>query len=82
VPLGYLAGQIVTVATSLFDSTIPALELDHPLIPLRVVDPVGNGTTRRPPRRSPHERASEPVDFDPGRTLVSDEEEEGDDSIF
>jgi len=82
VPLGYLAGQIVTVATSLFDSTMPALELDQQRIPLRVVDPVGNGTTRRPPRRSPNERASEPVDFDPGRTLVSDEEEDGDDSIF
>lgn len=82
VPLDYLAGQIVTVATSLFDSTTPVLELDQQRIPLRVVDPVGNGTTRRPPRRSTQERASGPVDFDPGRTLVSDDEEDADDSIF
>jgi len=82
VPLGYLAGQIVTVATSLFDSKLPVLELDNKRIPLRVVDPVGNATTKRPPRRPAPERASAPVDFDPGKTLVVDEEEETDDDIF
>lgn len=82
VPLGYLAGQMVTLATSLFDSTIPVLELDQQRIALRVVDPVGNGMTRRPPRRPPLERAAGPVDFDPRRTLVSSEEEDDHDDIF
>lgn len=58
------------------------LELDQQRIPLRVVDPVGNGMTRRPPRRTPLERAAGPVDFDPSRTLVSSEEEDEDDHLF
>jgi transposase InsO family protein len=82
IPLGYLAGQVVTIATSLFDSKLPVLELDNKHISLRVVDPVGNATTKRPPRRPAPERASLPVDFDPGKTLVADEEEDTDDDIF
>jgi putative transposase len=82
VPLGYLAGQVVTIATSLFDSKLPVLELDQKQIPLRVVDPVSNATKKRPPRRPAHERPSHPVDFDPGRSLVADEEEDTDDDIF
>jgi hypothetical protein len=78
VPLGYLAGQVVTIATSLFDSKLPVLELDGKRIPLRVVDPVSNATTKRPPRRSAPERPSAPVDFDPGRTLADEEDDAGD----
>ena len=51
VPLGYLAGQVVTVATSLFDGTEPVVELDGKRIPLHVVDAVGNGKKGRPRRR-------------------------------
>jgi len=82
VPLGYLAGQVVTIATSLFDSKLPVLELDQKQIPLRVVDPVSNATKKRPPRRSAPERPSHPVDFDPSRSLVAEEEEDADDTIF
>jgi transposase InsO family protein len=82
VPLGYLAGQVVTIATSLFDSKLPVLELDGKHISLRVVDPVSNATAKRPPRRAAPERAPHPVDFDPGKTLVADEEEDTDDDIF
>jgi transposase InsO family protein len=76
VPLGYLAGHVVTLATSLFDSTEPVLEHEKRCFPLRIVDPVRNGKTRRPPRRPAPERASHPVDFDPGRTLTDDEQED------
>jgi len=82
IPLGYLAGQIVTLATSLFDGKLPVLELDNKRIPLRVVDPVSNGTRQRPPRRPAPDRPTHPVDFDPGRTLTTDDQEDGDDDIF
>lgn len=83
IPLGYLAGQIVTIATSLFDGKLPVLELDGKSIPMHVVDPVSNGHAKRPPRRPPPERPAHPVDFDPGRTLATkDDEEDGDDDIF
>jgi putative transposase len=75
VPLGYLAGQLVTIATSLFDGALPALELDNKRLPLRVVDPVSNGSKPRPPRRPTPARPAHPVDFDPGRTLAPDEED-------
>ena len=77
VPFGYLAGQIVTVATCFFDSATPVLELDGKTAPLRVVDPAANSKARRPPKRPAPGRANGPVDFDPGRTL--DREEEDDD---
>ena len=76
VPLGYLAGQIVTVATSLFDSKEPALELDGKTIPLTIVDPLGNSKKRRPPKKPAPDRPTQPVDFNPGRTLLAEEEEE------
>lgn len=85
VPLGYLAGQIVTLATSLFDGAEPVIELDGKRIPLRRVDPIGNGKKGRPPRRPAPARPSGPVDFDPGHTLVAvtaDTEEDSDDDIF
>lgn len=85
VPLGYLAGHVVTIATSFFDDKVPALELDDKRIPLRITDPVDNGKRRRPPRREAPERAARPVDFDPGITLAdepSDTEEDDDDSVF
>jgi putative transposase len=78
VPLGYLAGQIVTVATNLFDGCDPVIELDGKTISLRAVDPVSNGTRPRPPRRATPERAADPVDFDPSRTL---DEEDFDDEL-
>jgi hypothetical protein len=80
-PLGYLAGQVVTVATSLFDASEPVVEIDDKRVPLRVVDPIGNASKRRPPRRPAHERPGRPVDFNPGRTLEKGREE-GDDEIF
>jgi transposase InsO family protein len=82
VPLGYLAGQIVTIATSLFDGSEPVIELDGKRIPLRVVDSVRNGKIARPPRRLVPERPDAPVDFDPGRTLDATSEEDSDDDIF
>lgn len=70
VPLGYLAGQLVTVATSLFDGTPPAIELDGKRIVLLPVDPIANARRRRPPRCPLPERPRGPVDFDPGTTLT------------
>jgi transposase InsO family protein len=80
-PLGYLAGQVVTVATSLFDASEPVVEIGDKRLPLRVVDPIGNASKRRPPRRPAYERPERPVDFNPGRTLEKGREE-GDDEIF
>ena len=82
VPLGYLAGHVVTIATSFFDDKVPALELEGKLIPLRVTDPVDNGKRRRPPRREAPTRATRDVDFDPGVTLMTEPEEDDDDSVF
>jgi transposase InsO family protein len=83
VPYGYLAGQVVTIATSLFDGGEPVIELDGKRLPLRVVDAVGNGKKGRPLRRPTPERPKAPVAFDPGRTLVeSASEEDSDDDVF
>jgi hypothetical protein len=82
VPLGYLSGQLVTVATSLFDGTDPVIELDGRRIPLRVVDPVANGNKPRPPRRPVPERPRAPVDFNPGRALDPVGEEDSDVDVF
>ena len=79
-PLGYLAGQIVTIATSLFDAAEPVVELGDQRVPLSVVDPVGNSHKQRPARRPAHERAAQPVDFNPGRTL--EPKKEDGDEIF
>lgn len=83
VPLGYLAGQIVTVATSFFDHKVPVIELEDRRVALLPVDPVHNGHRRRPPRRPVPDKPSAPVDFDPGKTLTLPEHEEVDDeSVF
>ena len=82
VPFGYLAGHVVTIATSFFDDKQPALDIDNKLIPLRIVDPVGNADKRRQPRRPPAARASKPVDFNPGNALAPLVEEDSDDAIF
>ena len=82
IPLGYLAGQTITVATSLFDGAEPVLELDGKRIALSVVDPTGNNKKRRPPRRPAPEKPKSPVDFAPGRTLGGSSEEDSDDDIF
>jgi hypothetical protein len=81
-PLGYLAGQVVTVATSLFDGADPVIELDDKRIPLGVVDVIANGKKGRPRRRPANERPAAPVDFDPGRSLSPDTEEDDDDLPF
>ena len=81
VPLGYLAGQVVTVTTSLFDAAQPMLELDGKRIALSVVDPTANNKKPRPPRRPAQEKPKNPVDFEPGRTL-GNSEEDSDDDIF
>jgi putative transposase len=78
VPFGYLAGQVVTVATCFFESTTPVLELDGKTAPLRVVDPTANSKARRPPKRPAPERPKAPVDFDPGRALDDEEDDDGD----
>ena len=77
VPFGYLAGQVVTVATCFFETTTPVLETDGKTAPLRVVDPTANARTRRPARRPVPDRAKGPVDFNPGRTL-DEEDDDGD----
>ena len=59
---------------------ILVVELGDKRVPLIVVDPVGNATKRRPPRRPAHERPHQPVDFDPGRTLTTPKEDP--DEIF
>ena len=92
VPLGYLAGQIVTIAKSHFDDSVPVIELDDKRIPLLVVDPLLNGSRQRPPRREPPARAGRPVDFDTSKTLAADitsktlaadeDQEDDDDAIF
>jgi putative transposase len=76
VPLGYLAGHVVTLATSLFDSKLPALEIDNKRIPLLPVDPVGNSKKRRPPRHPAPLGPNRPVDFDPSLALTTDEEDD------
>lgn len=89
VPLGYLAGQIVTLATSFFDHKQPVIEHDGKRIALRAVDPIANSQRRRPLRRPLPERPTRPVDFDPGKALLlpeppvtTDHEEVDDESIF
>lgn len=82
VPYGYLAGQLVTIATSLFDGKDPVIELDGKRIPLSVVDAVGNGKKGRPLRRPTPQRPTGPVDFNPGCTLDTAGEEDSDDDIF
>ncbi len=78
VPFGYLAGQVVTVATCFFESTTPVLELDGKTAPLRIVDPTANSKARRPPKRPAPERPKAPVNFDPGRALDDEEDDDGD----
>jgi transposase InsO family protein len=78
VPFGYLAGQVVTVATCFFESTMPVLDLDGKTAPLRIVDPTANAKARRPAKRPPPDRAKGPVDFNPGRTLDDEEHDDGD----
>jgi transposase InsO family protein len=70
-PYGYLAGQVVSIATCLFDGTEPKLELDGRRLPIKPVDPIKNATRKRPPRRPVPCRPNRPVDFDPGRTLLA-----------
>jgi transposase InsO family protein len=77
-PVGYLGGQLVTVATSLFDGGEPMVELDGKPCALRVVDPVGNSKKKRQPLRALHTKPKGPVDFDPGRTLTSEEDDDAD----
>lgn len=79
IPFGYLAGQIVTIATGFFDDKLPVLELDEKRIPLRLVDAVGNSKKLRPARREGSVPAESPVDFDPGITLFRNDEEDSDD---
>jgi hypothetical protein len=93
VGLGYLAGQIVTIAKSHFDDSVPVIELDDKRIPLLVVDPLLNGSRQRPLRREPPARTGRRVDFDTSKTLEADitsktlaadteDQEDDDDAIF
>jgi putative transposase len=76
VPYGYLGGQVVTLATCLFDGTDPKLVLDGKRIPLLPVDPIGNARRKRPPRLPGIPRPERPVNFDPGCTLVADDDDQ------
>jgi len=71
IPLGYLAGKLVEVATCFVDGAAPELVLDDRRVPLTVVDPVANSRRRRPPRLPAPEATerSAAVDFDPVRAL-------------
>lgn len=80
VPLGYLAGQVVTVATSLFDGATPFVELDGKRVLLFPVDPVRNGRRQRPLKTPSPARAEGPVDFDPSRAMDVDNEEDEEDA--
>jgi len=77
VPFGYLAGQVVNIATCFFESTTPVIDLGGKTAPLRLVDPKANGKKSRPAKRVPAGPAKRPVDFDPGRTLDK-EDDDGD----
>ena len=78
VPLGYLAGHVVEIVTSLFDAAAPAIEIDGKRVALRVVDPTANAQRRRPPRKPIPDGPRKPVDFDPACTLAAIEEEDDD----
>jgi len=67
---GYLAGQMVTVATSLFDGAEPFVEADGRRVSLSLVNPVANSRRRRAPRHPGGDRAARTVDFDPSCTLA------------
>ena len=68
---GYLAGQIVTAVTTLFDGAEPFVEADGRRVGLAIVNPVDNSRRRRPDRHPEGDRAGRPVDFDPSRTLTT-----------
>jgi putative transposase len=79
-PVGYLGGQLVTIATSLYDGGAPQVEIDGKPYALRIVDPIGNSKKPRPPLREPPSRSRSSVDFDPGRTLGR--KEDSDENVF
>jgi transposase InsO family protein len=64
---GFLAGHVVTVAYSLVGDDPPWVEHDGQRYPLRPVDPVANGKTRRPVAPTP---APASVPFDPAGALL------------
>ena len=68
---GYLAGQMVTVATSLFDRAAPFVKADGRRVSLSIVNPVANSRRHRAPRHPEGDRAARNVDFDPSRTLAN-----------
>jgi putative transposase len=56
VPLGFLAGKVVRVATCFARGGKPELVLDDRRIALEPVDPTANARRKRPPRREPEVR--------------------------
>ena len=69
---GFLAGRIVTIARSLIDTnSAPWVEHEEQRLLLHRVDPVGNSTRTRPPRRQkPDSKSTESVPFDPPTALL------------
>jgi putative transposase len=67
---GFLAGRVVTIARSLLDATPPWIEHEGKRLPLHPVDATRNGRRRRGPRNPDDTRVSEPVPFDPPKSLV------------
>jgi len=82
VPLGYLAGPTRHDRNESIRRQRAHPRTDNKRIALGTVDPVRNGKMRRPPRRPVPQPADHPVDFDPGKTLEANEEEDCDDRLF
>ena len=66
----HLAGRNVTIARTLLDPTaMPWVELEEQRLPLRPVDAVANGKTKR--RRKPRaKKGIDALDFDPASAMV------------
>jgi len=76
---GFLAGRVVDVVYSyLDDPPAPEVEYEGKRYPLQPVDPVANSRRVRPLRHPQDAEPREPVDFDPSRALLTEDEEDDD----
>ena len=69
---GYLAGQVVTVATSFATPDAPPwVEHEGKHLPLRRLDPIKNARRKRPLEQGPRAaKPTSPVDFNPNKSLA------------
>jgi transposase InsO family protein len=92
---GYLAGRVVTVGYSLFDTPlVPWVEEDGRRLALHLVDVKANGTGKRPSRHETPPPPVKPTGFDPSAscaptktlemttTTATREDEEDEDALF